>query len=262
MGCVAILLAAASTSQAQLLPIIVPTQDLGVPTGIGVTGGSFESGIGNFTTTGEANVTGTIGGSGLLSPTQGTQQLFLETTGTVDSFLQNPYTATVSVDIVLDVFLGLNPGDIDAFVGVTDLDNQSEGATEGSAARQSIEVLTPTTLSFDYAFLTDELDQPSDFSDTAFFALDGELFLLGNVENAMLFTTLPGTTGFDGVIPYQSFAVNLDPGIHTFGFGVVDVSDTIVNSALLIDNVMVSPEPTSAAIFALMTGGLLLRRRA
>lgn len=223
--------------------------------------GGFETGIGNFSTTGEANVTGTVGGSALLSPTEGTQQLFLETTGTVDNFLENPYTATVSVDIVLDVFLGLNPGDIDAFVGVTDLDNQSEGATEGSAARQTIEVLAPTTLSFDYAFITDELDQPSDFSDTAFFALNGELFLLGNLEDTSLFTMLSFTTGFDGVIPYQTFMVNLDPGVHTFGFGVVDVSDTIVNSALLIDNVMVSPEPTSAAIFALTAGALTVRRR-
>ncbi|MEO0513861.1 MAG: PEP-CTERM sorting domain-containing protein [Planctomycetota bacterium] len=250
------------SSQAQLLPIVVPTADLGTPTGVGISDGGFESGIGDFTAIGETEVTGTIGGSGLLSPTQGSSQLFLETTGTIDSFLANPFTSTVALDIVIDVFLGLRPNSIDGFVGFTDLDGESEGATEGSAVRRTFEVLTPTTLTFDYAFLTDELDQPSDFSDTAFFSLDGELFLLGNVETAADFTTLSGVTGFDGVIPYQTFSIPLDVGIHTIGFGVVDVSDTIVNSALLIDNIVVSPEPTTAMLLVLTTGCVMLRRRA
>lgn len=254
--------APAPTSQAQLLPILVPTADLNTPTGVGITGGGFESGIGNFSTTGEAEVTGTIAGSGLLSPTEGSSQLFLQTTGTIDNYIANPFTATVALDIVMDIFLGLTPNSIDGFVGFTDADGASEGATEGAAARQTFEVVAPTTLTFDYAFITDELDQSSEFSDTAFFVLDGEMSLLGNVEVASAFTTLPGSTGFDGVIPYQSFSVNLDPGIHTIGFGVVDVSDAIVNSALLVDNIVVSPEPTSAAILILTTGCLMLRRRA
>jgi len=252
----------AVSSEAQLLPLVVPTADLGVPTGVGIADGGFEAGIGDFTVIGETQTTSTIGGSSLLSPTEGSSQLFLETTGTIDSFLANPFTSTVALDIVIDVFLGLTPNSIDGFIGFTDLDGESQGATEGSAVRRTFEVTAPTTLTFDYAFLTDELDQPSDFSDTAFFSLDGELTLLGNVETASDFTTLSGATGFDGVIPYQTFSTPLDVGIHTIGFGVVDVSDTIVNSALLIDNIVVSPEPTSAMVLVLTTGCMMWRRRA
>lgn len=241
---------AATAVQAQLLPIVVPTAELNIPTGVGVTNGGFESGFDGFKVTGEASISGTIGGSGLLAPRQGSSQLFLETTGTVDNYIADPFNATVSPDIVIDIFLGLRPNYIDGFVGFTDLDGESQGATEGSAARQTFEVTTASTLRFEYAFATDELDQPSDFSDTAFFALDGELTLLGNVETASDFTILPFSTGFDGVIPYRSLSVNLDPGIHTIGFGVVDVSDAVVNSALLVDNITLTPgvAPDIAAV--------------
>jgi hypothetical protein len=230
----------ASATQAQLLPIVVPTANLGVPTGVGVENGGFEAGVNGYNFIGEATLTGTIDGSSLLSPRQGSTQAYLQTTGSVDNFLADPFNATVVPDSALEVFLGLPINSIDAFVGVTDLDGASEGATEGSGFRQTFEVTAPSTLTFDYAFASDELDQPSNFSDTAFFALDGDIFLLGNVENDDDFTTLSGSQ-YDGVIPYQTYTVGLDTGIHTVGFGVVDVSDAIVNSALLIDDLEITP---------------------
>lgn len=252
-------LVAASAAEASLLPIVVPVPDLTVSTGVGVTNPGFESADDGFVLLGEAEVTGTVDGSGLLSPTQGSSQLFLQTTGTIDNFIDDPFNATVRPDSAIEPFLGIPTNSIDGFVGATDLDDESQGATEGSAARQTFEVAVTSTLTFDYAFASDELDQPSEFSDTAFFTLDGEIFLLGNVETASDFTDTPGTR-FDGVIPYQQFSIDLDPGVHTIGFGVVDVSDAIVNSALLIDNLVLMPEPSS--LLAVAAVGLVgLRRR-
>lgn len=258
-----LLLAAGLPVQAQLLPIVINTADLGVPTGVGVADGGFESGdLGGFTPIGVADVVGTVSGDPLLAPSSGSSQVFLQTgDGINDNFIENPLTADIAPDVALDVFLGLAPGTIDGFIGLTDLDGESEGATEGSAVRQTFEVLAPTTLSFDFNFVTDELDQPSEFSDTAFFVLDGEIFLLGNVENAGDFTDTTSAFEFDGATGFQNFSTPLDPGIHTIGFGVVDVSDAIVNSALLIDNVTVSPEPGTGLLVALAAAATLGRRR-
>ncbi|MEO1235503.1 MAG: PEP-CTERM sorting domain-containing protein [Planctomycetota bacterium] len=262
VGCL-VLLALGTPGQAQLLPIVIDTADLGVPTGVGIADGGFEtSGLGGFTPIGVVDVVGTVSGDPLLSPSSGSSQVFLQTgDGSNDNFIANPLTADIAPDVALDVFLGLAPGAIDGFIGITDLDGESEGATEGSAVRQTFEVLAPTTLSFDFNFATDELDQPSAFSDTAFFVLDGEISLLGNVEDDDDFTDTTSAFEFDGATGFQNFSVSLDPGVHTIGFGVVDVSDAVVNSALLIDNITVSPEPGTGLLVGLAAAVGLTRRR-
>ncbi|MBD2362419.1 PEP-CTERM sorting domain-containing protein [Anabaena minutissima FACHB-250] len=43
-------------------------------------------------------------------------------------------------------------------------------------------------------------------------------------------------------------------GTYTLGFGVVDVGDTTVNSALLVDNVKLTPVPEPTTMFGILMG--------
>lgn len=117
------------------------------------------------------------------------------------------------------------------------LDLVDEAAYEGSVAGQSFAVQAGDTLSFQWAFTTQE----TLFQDHAFVVLDGQLFTL-----ATRGTAPTGTQSF-------SFTFASD-GLATLAFGVVDTGDFIGVSQLAVTDVQLAavPEP---ATWALWLGG-------
>ena len=192
--------------------------------------GSFDSGaFAPWTTAGQTSV---IGALGPVAPNDGPFQALLSTGG-----------SSVS-DAVLAAFFGIPAGAIDALVG---------SAIAGSGIQQTFGVIAGEIYTFAYNFLTNE-GTPSVFNDTAFAVLNGQLFLLANTNSA--FSGAAGT-GFNEQTGWGTFAfIAPITGNLTLGFGVVDVLDSVVDSALLVDASV--PEP---ATLGLLGVGLLALRR-
>jgi hypothetical protein len=163
-----------------------------------------------------------------------------------------------------------NIGDLEALVGVPPfgLDNGSAfGAVEGSGLGQSITVMAGDVLSFSWAMLTNEGEGAVGalgLDDYVFVAIDGQITLLASVLTGTFQPlTQPGyqrgTARATAVIPF------LAGGTYFLSFGVVDIDDTEVDSALLLDSVTVGtpvPEPGLLSLFGAGAAALLgLRRR-
>ncbi len=135
----------------------------------------------------------------------------------------------------LEEFLDLAPGVLDGL--------GNGPVTEGSAIKQTFDIDEPSILSFDWNFLTDEAT-PTIFNDFAFFTVNPVTLELADT-NFPVFSSSDSLfneeTGYQGV----SVAIS-EPGTYTLSFGVVDVLDEIVDSALLIDNVSVVPISTES----------------
>ncbi|MBD2255012.1 PEP-CTERM sorting domain-containing protein [Nostoc parmelioides] len=192
---------------------------------ISINNGSFETGdFSNWDTTGQATVEGS---SFNVAPADGTYQAVLET-------LQDE-TGISSSD--LETFLGLSSGSL-------------TGSVEGSAIKQTITVNAGDVLTFYWNFLTDEVSADPDFNDFAFFSVSN-INQLANTYDATVFSfsRLAQQTG------YQPYTYNFTTaGIYTLGFGVIDVGDTTVNSALLVDNVELTPVPEPVTMFGILIG--------
>lgn len=148
-----------------------------------------------------------------VTPTEGTQQAVVSSD-----------IGAVS-DAELETFLGLE---------AATLDNLGNGeATEGSAIQQTVTVEAGDLLTFDWNFLTNE-GTPSSFNDFSFVSLtpDSTSELADTNDTFVLSDTpLNEETGF------QTFTYEFQSsGTFTVGAGVVDVSDNIVASALVLDN--------------------------
>lgn len=178
--------------------------------------GSFETGnFDSWTTTGQTSVEDSGFG---VTPTDGDKQATLQT-------LQDSTGTTASE---IETFLGLSTGTL-----------TNQGATEGSAIKQTVTANAGDTLSFSWNFLT---DQDPTFNDLAFFTLNSNLTENTNIPNTASFSVLAKET------EYQSFSYTISSsGTYTLGFSIVDRGDTTVNSALLVDNVQIQasavPEP-------------------
>ena len=183
---------------------------------VNIPNGGFESG--NFTEW------GTIGDTSIQTfefgvfPTQGDFQALL--TSDVDS---------VS-DSDLEGFLGLNPGDIDA------INNQD--ATQGSALQRTVTVEAGDVLSVDTNFLTNEAT-PTFFNDFSFISIG--LLPTKSLSDEPLADTnsffVLSPTQFNEETDYDNFTFEFsEAGTYSIGLGVVDAEDSIVDSALLVDN--------------------------
>ena len=206
---------------------------------------SFETGIfSGWTTSGAPAVGGTTFG---FAPTNGSFQAVLQTE-----------VGTQSNAATLATFLGVTTAQLDALTS-------GGSVTEGSAVKQTftqgsgsftiafgvvnkgdtnvnsallfdnLQIAPNGTLSFNWNFLTDELDQSATFNDYAFVAFNGQLFLLRDKLTGPFNT---GPTGFDGNTGTQTFS-QLFPALAT-------------------------PEPISIAVFGgLIVGGagIAFRRR-
>ncbi len=203
------------------------------------TNGSFETGdFTGWATIGSTSIETAAFDSG---PTDGTFQAFLLTEG-----------ARVS-DTDIEAALNLTPGALDALSATTP---GGGDATEGSAISQVLMVNAGDILSFDVNFLTNEFTPEDSFNDFSFFLSFGDSTLIAdtNAVFALSPTRFDEETGFltiTQVIPTS--------GTFTLGFGVLDVGDMIVDSAILVDNVFIdsvipNPEPGT---MMLMGSGLL-----
>lgn len=201
---------------------------------ISINNGSFETGdFSNWDTIGSTDInvgitptveTATEFG---ITPTHGTYQAVLET-------LQDETGVNSST---LEQFLGLSSGSL-------------TGAVEGSAIKQTITVNAGDKLTFSWNFLTNEVPANAEYNDFAFFSLSN-INQLANTYDATFFSfsRLAQQTG------YQPYTYNFaTAGTYTLGFGVVDVGDTTVNSALLVDNVKLTPVPEPTTMLGILMG--------
>lgn len=163
---------------------------------------------------------------------------------------------TVSAS-ALESFLGLTPGSLN--------DLETGNIEEGSAIKQTFTANAGDVLTFDWNFMTNELESTlvGSNNDFAFFTLTSSPSKLADPSSSFM-TSL---TQFADETGFETFSAELPAsGTYTLGFGVVNVGDPIFDSALAIDNVTVSasvPEPTS--VLGVLTFGAFgvgaMRRR-
>lgn len=149
-------------------------------------------------------------------------------------------------------------GGIEDFIGVAmgTLNVEENFAFEGSVLKQTFNVNAGDTLTFNWNFFTNETSSGADY---AFVSINGNLTQLATPSNANN-SSLPYayTTGF------QTFSQTFNTASSiTLAFGVLDVNDYNVTSALWFDNVAVVPEPETYAMFLAGLGlmGFASRRK-
>ncbi|BBD68498.1 peptidase domain-containing protein [Nostoc commune NIES-4072] len=118
------------------------------------------------------------------------------------------------------------------------LDNLGNGdATEGSAIKQTFTANAGDVLTFDWNFLTNEAT-PSSFNDFAFFGVSPFALELADTNSSGFFGT--SAVNFSQETGFQTISVGIaQTGTYTLNFGVVDVGDASVDSALIVDNIQV-----------------------
>lgn len=208
-----------------------------------VVNGGFETGnISGWTLVGSGHATDSSVG---VSPTVGSYQGYIETTGNFTALA--PAVAT-SLGVSGPTIVGLGAGP----------------PTNGTGLSQVITVNAGDTLTFDWNFLTDELNESATYDDFAFFTIGSSAFLLASRNTSTYDVTSP-PAGFDGQTGWATQSYTFATGgSYQIGFGVFNVGDTGHNSALLIDNVSVPvPEPSTLLLAGCGTIGLAVwcRRR-
>ena len=245
----------------------------------GLNNGSFETGFDGWSTIGDTSIQGT--GIGI-APTNGHAMAFLTT---LCDATRGPGCSTIGIrELPYSERNAVGFGAATQFLGFAYDEVIRQGRAgfegEGSAIRREIVARAGDTLSFDAYYVTTET------LDNAFFTLvpaDGGaktlLFLnrqarldlvspvalcerqilpLGNDPCG---TAGPGANRTDG---WQHVSVVLPTsGVFTFGFGLSEIADGTVPSALFIDNVELSSVPGPPALALASFGALLLwiRRR-
>lgn len=155
----------------------------------------------------------------------------------------------------VETYIGLTPGALDP-----DLNN-GIAAYEGSALQQSFSAAAGDKLSFQWQLFSNE--GQGGMADYAFIVIDGQKIDLATATAA---NTASGVFGFayeSGVASYtHTFG---QAGQHTLAFGVADVNDYNVTTALAVSNVQVTavPEPEQYALLLAGLGlvGAAARRR-
>jgi len=213
--------------------------------GAGVINGDFETGdVSGWTVIGSGHATGSSIG---VTPTEGSYQGYLETTGN---------------------FTALAPAVV-ASLGIAGPDIIALGAgtpTNGSGMSQDVTVAAGDTLKFDWNFLSDELNESATFNDFAFFSIAGSPFLLAS-RNSSTFDIVSPPAGFDGQTGWMTQAYTFPTaGTYKIGYGAFNVGDTGHNSVLLLDAISILvPEPSTLLMAGLGTAilalGALRRKR-
>lgn len=136
---------------------------------------------------------------------------------------------------------------------------------EGSAIKKTFTAKAGDVLTFDWNFMTNELESTlvGSNNDFAFFTLNPLLSKLADTSSTFVTSLTPflNETGF------KTFSTKISaPGTYTLGFGVVNVDDPMFDSALAVDNVTLAsvPEPTSVLgvlAFGVWSAVSMLRRK-
>lgn len=158
-------------------------------------------------------------------------------------------------------FSGTDPlaagGDLEDFVGVTvgGLDRDVlDQATEGSALKFTMTVAVGDVLTFDWNVLTHD----SMGLDYAFFTVNG--VLINTLSSGL--ATNPTASAFGNESGFASMSYQFTTaGEVEIAFGVVDMTDYVGTSTLMLGNVAV-PEPSAALLGLVGVIPLLRRRRA
>jgi PEP-CTERM motif len=171
---------------------------------------------------------------------------------------------TAPTDGTFEALMSSSTGSVSAaslstfFDGAAIPANGNGTATEGSGIKQTFVLSSTITLTFDYKYVTAE--GISSGYDETFYFLDGVITLLADTNTAGVAAIgglpLPYTNGR----PYQTVSFSVPAGTHTLGFGSYDTGDTIVDTAILIDHIVV-PEPSTWASLAMGLAGLIGFRR-
>ena len=147
---------------------------------------------------------------------------------------QQPNNGTTPVAAAsLETFLNLTGGA---------LSSTAKPAIDGSAIKQNITAKAGDTVSFKADFLTNEAAKGG-AGDYAFVTIT----LNGKTQLYKITGTLKATNPLDGSnftneTGYHNYVIVLPKnGTYTIGYGVVDVTDSTISSALLIDNVQLKP---------------------
>lgn len=137
----------------------------------------------------------------------------------------------------LSEFLGLTSGSLDIL-----LDGD---ATEGSGIKQTFTAQAGDIVEFDYTLLTNEATPNGIFNDSAFFSLgkssddsSGGKFALEIADTSDPTFSDKSVEGYSEATDTKTIKVAIsEAGTYELGFGIVDLSDTIVDSGILVDDV-------------------------
>lgn len=154
--------------------------------------------------------------------------------------------------LALEAAFGVAPGALDP-------DPLLANATEGSGVARTLSVNAGDRLRFDWQFLT--LDTAG--QDYSFAVIDGTVIRLGGAEIGVPLAPLVPVGGGASQMALawnpagwrSAEVVFTRTGTVTVGFGVVDVGDFSVSSAIAVDNVVLTPVPEPGEL-AMMVAGL------
>lgn len=158
----------------------------------------------------------------------------------------------------LETDLGLTPQSLDP-----DPNNLIQ-ATEGSGLSSQLTVTEPTTLNYSWRFLTnDSTDVDNNgfsYADYAFVSIDGNLQTLASTDSTLNSSATNYVNEATG-----TYTRVFSPGTYDIAFGVVDVQDTNLSSALVLDNASASVPfeftPGFSLVAIALCGGFSFYRR-
>ena len=146
-------------------------------------------------------------------------------TGDYGDFFLSTGSGSVSQGVI-ENSIGISSGTLD---GNLDGEKTASNATEGSAVVITEEANVGDTLSFNFAFATNDYVPYADYS---FYTINGESYTLASIgDNVENYGTLEGTKTY--TFTEEDFDGE-DSGLYTISFGVVDSVDTWVDSYLQI----------------------------
>ncbi|MBE9213346.1 hypothetical protein IQ247_11805 [Plectonema cf. radiosum LEGE 06105] len=132
----------------------------------------------------------------------------------------------------LSQFLNLPSASLDALL--------DGNATEGSGIKQTFTAQAGDILEFDYSLLTNEATPSATFNDSAFFTLGNFALELGDTFDPTF--SDKSVQGFSEATDSKTIKVAISQaGTYDLGFGIVDLTDSIVDSAILLDDVKLIP---------------------
>lgn len=230
--------------------------------------GDFETGdLTGWTTVGDVDV---LDGTFQAAPSEGNFQLVLTTSPGSVGQINGGVDSVANVNTVIGTTVAQ----------LNSVEQASFSAFEGSGVMQTfVTNMTGVDLSFEYNFLSDETDAGNQFGDVY---PDYAIVHIRNASGTFNYIRLltdadvewEGTaypaanpTQFDSETGYRTFTLSgagvplLTPDTYTLAFATFDVRDDLFDSALLIDRLMMIPEPSTGTLTALGLAVLGARRR-